>query len=396
MENKYEFFEHLSTCCGVGVSIVNLAGECQYATAALSDMSAVTRELFRVLDCEAVEQMALLYSVLQSRRYGGRNVFIAPSGFSYCSSPILGENGAMTTGAIAGPFLMVDHSEYFEIDFAPSCRQNGHSEKLYESSVSQIPYFDPSKVRALNELLFTVSTRSKKAVEINGIHIRIDALAFPLEKEGELLEAVSMGKSEVAARLLNDILGQVLFNSAGDIEVLRSRVFELIILLSNAAHKSGANANAIFGLKHEALRKIDAFSHVEGIIEWLCGITKRFGQHVFDLQGIGQTNVTRKAIDFMNVNYMNKITLQDIADSVFLSPTYFSKLFRDDTGLTPISFLTQVRINMAKKLLSKPHVNVSKVHEMVGFENQSYFSRVFKKIENQTPNDYRKKNHTVI
>ena len=81
--------------------------------------------------------------------------------------------------------------------------------------------------------------------------------------------------------------------------------------------------------------------------------------------------------------------VQDVADHVFLSASYFSKVFRDGTGQTPGEYITAVRVEAAKKLLRDPGVNLVEVSELVGFESQSYFTRVFKKATGGTPGKYR-------
>ena len=86
MDNKYTVFEHLAYACGVDVQVFNLTGEALFASR--SELCGFTAQLFELLNCADAERMSLLYSFYQARRFGGRYAFIAPSGLTYCASPI--------------------------------------------------------------------------------------------------------------------------------------------------------------------------------------------------------------------------------------------------------------------------------------------------------------------
>ena len=222
-----------------------------------------------------------------------------------------------------------------------------------------------------------------------------NTVSYLLEKEDELLASLSKGDTPVAKAALNDILGHILYYSGGDIEVLRLHVLELTVLLSRAALKGGANNEAIFGLKQGFLREINALSSQDDIIIWLHGVMQRFEQHVFIAASNKHPNVIRRAIAFIKHNFAKKMTLQDIADHVYMSPSYFSKVFKDETGQSPISFLTAYRIEESKRLLMDLSVNIIDIPEKVGFEGQSYYTRVFKRAEGMTPGQYRRSGRHV-
>ena len=217
-------------------------------------------------------------------------------------------------------------------------------------------------------------------------------MTYSILKESSLLDAISIGDEKTAGAILNDILGQILFNPGLNMETLRLRVFELTVLLSRAALKGGADINAIFGLNYSYLREIDALDTPEDAVLWLHDVTRRFARHVFDFSGSKHADVLHKAISYIKKNYAEKISLQDIADSIYLNVTYFSKIFKDETGQTPGNYITSIRIDASKRLLEDLAVAIVDIPEMVGFEGQSYFARVFKKMEGHTPAQYRRMN----
>lgn len=77
---------------------------------------------------------------------------------------------------------------------------------------------------------------------------------------------------------------------------------------------------------------------------------------------------------------MSNVTIQLLAEEVFLSPTYMCQFFKQETDETIIEYLTKVLIEKAKDLLKSPDLKIFVIAEMVGFENATYFTTVFKKI----------------
>ena len=99
-----------------------------------------------------------------------------------------------------------------------------------------------------------------------------------------------------------------------------------------------------------------------------------------------------RALAFIEENYANAITLDEVAEHVNLSPAYFSSVFKQELGKSFVEALNSFRIEQSKKLLADPLLNVSEVGYKVGFNDQSYFTRVFKKITGVTPTQWREHN----
>ena len=96
------------------------------------------------------------------------------------------------------------------------------------------------------------------------------------------------------------------------------------------------------------------------------------------------------AINYIDKNYMNKITLSDLAEMSHFSPIYFHKLFYDTTGVTPYDYVLDKRIEEAKQLLSITNIPISDIAVCCGYADQSYFGKVFKTATGKTPLRFRK------
>lgn len=115
-------------------------------------------------------------------------------------------------------------------------------------------------------------------------------------------------------------------------------------------------------------------------------------KHHEALLGFQSNNdVLKPGLDYIYANYAEDLTLENVATVCNISETYFSRLFKRETGLSFPMFVNEIRIDKAKDLLIKTDRPIMIISSDIGFEECAYFIRVFKKIVNMTPASYRKK-----
>lgn len=98
-----------------------------------------------------------------------------------------------------------------------------------------------------------------------------------------------------------------------------------------------------------------------------------------------------KALAYLDSNYMNITSLNDVAKHINLNKSYFSQIFKREIKENFTVYLTKLRIDKAKDLLSESDTKVYEVSSLVGIENYRYFSKVFKELTGLTPIEYRKR-----
>lgn len=91
----------------------------------------------------------------------------------------------------------------------------------------------------------------------------------------------------------------------------------------------------------------------------------------------------------MEEHYQEKLTLNKVADQIYVSQWHLSKLLNKQEGKNFSEILNQIRINKAKELLKDPALRIADIAEQVGFMDVAHFSRVFKKTAGVSPNEYR-------
>jgi len=364
------------------------------------------------IDCISVH----LYGSYQAERFGGKYVFFCPLGMVHWASPIT-IDGVMKGAILGGPVHMIEPEEFLIADIFRKYFDNEELSQAVGYSKS-IPVIGTEVVNSMSELLrmvaFYLSDTSrhqydvnqqaqKQAADISEYIQKLKKISrdgenispYPIEKEDELLSAISMGNKALSQKLLNEILGHIFFTSGNDFELIRARVLELVVLLSRAALKGGAEIEQIFGLNYQYLNQIHSIMNLEELTLWLSMIMERFTDYVFNLTNVKNKDVIFKSIDYISKNYMKKITLEDVAAHVYLSPSYFSKIFKEEMDVNFNAYLNYVRIEMSKKLLLDPSISMVEVSNLVGFEDQSYFSKVFKKMTGLNPKKYRESRGSI-
>ncbi len=102
-----------------------------------------------------------------------------------------------------------------------------------------------------------------------------------------------------------------------------------------------------------------------------------------------QLKVTQMMEEYVEANYMYDISMQDAAKAINYSETYFSKLFKQCFHKNFTTYLTEFRVEEAKRQLQQPTVNVKDVGKAVGYGDSNYFTKVFRRITGMSPTEYR-------
>lgn len=104
-----------------------------------------------------------------------------------------------------------------------------------------------------------------------------------------------------------------------------------------------------------------------------------------------KSGIVKEIIHYMYSHYMEKITLESLAKIMYLSPVYISKIFKDETGDSPINYLIKIRLSKAKELLTPDNEDSIKViASQVGYDDVYHFSKLFKKYYGISPLYYKK------
>ncbi len=102
-----------------------------------------------------------------------------------------------------------------------------------------------------------------------------------------------------------------------------------------------------------------------------------------------------EAIAFIDQNFQNDISVEEIADNCGLNRSYFSKIFKEAVGRTPQAFLLHYRMTKAAELLKLTQLSISDISKAVGYDNPLHFSRAYKNVYGVSPRDWRNENRQI-
>jgi two-component system, response regulator YesN len=404
--------EHLLTynrATGISCTVINESGDTVYSEGECPKYCLKFQELMGE-KCPCGQ--AHLYASKQSEKLGEPYVFFCPSGLVHWTSPVVTKG--IFKGALIGGPVQMDIADEYMIDQIIRANDFSISQKgILKAYLASVPIVDTERVRHLSNMLYilakdimaeesrVLSERKRFYAEQAAISENIQYIKeresrehissyYPVELEKELVSRVKMGDKKGSKTILNELLGHVLFNSGNNMEIIKARVLELTVVLSRAAVEGGGNLEMVFGLNLKHLQQISDINTVEELCEWIIKVLERFTDSMFNVENISNYHVIQKAIGYINKNSMNNISLDTVADYVYLSPSYFSRLFKKEMGINFIDYLNKVRVEESKKYLAEAKMSLSDIAHIVGFTDQSYYTKVFKKIEGMSPGQYRK------
>jgi AraC-like DNA-binding protein/ligand-binding sensor protein len=354
------------------------------------------------------ELRAQLYGAYQAERFGGKYIHLCSHSLLHWVAPIA-TDGALCAAFVGGPAMVVEDSEIVA-DLLASGRLPRGKEEEARALLAALPRVAPRRATSLAEILADIAAiaggaapvRLEAARQREEQQARIseyiqemkekrdpDAPSYPIEKEYELLNAISRGDKPESQRLLNEILGYIFFSSGQNPAVIRARVLELVVLISRAALDGGADVDRIFDLDFTYLNQIQKMRSVDDIAHWLSRVMVRFTDLVFNLADVKHADVMMKALKHINARFTEPITLDEVAAAVSLSPTYFSKIWNEEMKCRFTAWLNKLRVERAKLLLRTTDTALVEIAVLLGYDDQSYFTKVFKKLVGQSPGRYR-------
>jgi len=143
---------------------------------------------------------------------------------------------------------------------------------------------------------------------------------------------------------------------------------------------------------NSSYKKIIMSDSVKNIGDIFENYIKELKSEILKISGERHRSIIEQAKDYIDGSLALDINLNIAAEKFYLSPCYFSYLFKKEMGINFNEFLIKKRIERSKYLLKNVKKNVSDVALEVGYKDSSYFSVVFKKRVGMSPRDYRNLN----
>ncbi len=220
-------------------------------------------------------------------------------------------------------------------------------------------------------------------------------LEYPFELENQLILKTKIGDTETAIEILKELLDTIAALESGELDAIKIKFLGIYAVLA----RNIANQDPLFhdsmDLDYQDMHRLDhamtfneLFQVAASFIEFCCNKAILYS---YD----GESDTLKKALKIINANFSTKINLEEIAGQIHVNTSYLSYLFKLEMGLSFTEYVNTLRINTAKNLLMKTNMSIIDISLQSGFSDQSYFTKVFKKIEVCTPKEYRSSKNLV-
>ena len=173
--------------------------------------------------------------------------------------------------------------------------------------------------------------------------------------------------------------------SREDVEI---KILELVMDAERRAFFAGTMKYNIND-RRSYIRELQSCSDMESLRNWFLDKTREICTKMEDSKEKEAVSVIDRAKAYIDENFRRDISLDDVSREVDISPYYFSKLFKQETGKNFIEYLTEIRLKNARELLQNSQLSIKEICVQSGYGDPNYFSRIFKKYEGVTPSEFR-------
>jgi AraC-like DNA-binding protein/ligand-binding sensor protein len=333
---------------------------------------------------------------------GGVYIYACKLGFSFWTSPLYA--GFRYAGSlVSGQVLAVSRKEAIE-RFRSSF---GTPKEKTISLLSAVPEKSHEEINALAGLLMICAgklsiyprnnspvlprTSGKKTAEKTTETVqenRDKNRAQFQEKERMLLAALRRGDMKAVQKSLDELLDMIQKTGNMDFIAIKYKLIEQAASLSRSAGNPGNIENY-----DRCLGRLQDSANIDELRENLRLYIEYIGTEIFSFRGLRHACALRKAERFIWGNYTRKISLGEIAAASGLSAPYFSSIFKEERGINLSSYLNQLRVEKAAGLLEETGFSLAQIAEACGFEDQNWFSKIFKSRMGMSPGKFREQGH---
>ena len=320
----------------------------------------------------------------ESLRLDAPYVYTCPTGFIYWTSPLY-RNGRYAGALTAGQVLLQGINTPGE-KTAGKVPKKSHDEIQDMSLLLGVCAKEISETKEESGEMIDFKTPTKKSQPSS----KEESAEIQLEEERALLAAFRRGDNETGSLILKKLMNKVIEANAEDKDIIQLQAIELMVIFSRAAAipdvsvSDGTLENNI-----RYLKRIQESKSPEELVNNLNFIAKSMAGNIFSFQGIRHASVLLKAERYIWENYTRKISLEEIAKASGLSAPYFCTVFKEEMGENLSNYLNRLRVEKAAALLTETGKPLNEIAGLCGFEDQSWFSKIFKNFTGMSPGKYR-------
>ncbi len=251
-------------------------------------------------------------------------------------------------------------------------------------------------VRSLNEVMESYNEALDSLTATTGTVAHADDLPigcdyeenYPIEIEKSIFESIEKGDLNTVLSSTNQFFDWMIENYAEFPMDIKLKALEFVLWGEHLAYQSAGKLYH-FRSRQDYLPDILSYDNYEQLRNWFTEKMAQACRNIMTRKEQQSSSVIDRAKDYISTHYNRDISLDDVSREVDISPYYFSKIFKDETGENFIEYLTNIRITKAKELLQTSDMSMKEICGSVGYADPNYFSRTFKKNVGVTPTEFK-------
>ena len=221
------------------------------------------------------------------------------------------------------------------------------------------------------------------------------AIHNTMELEEWMLSCVEHGRTEdIGAMFRNPAMGRAGTMATDVLRQQKNLIICTATLVTRAAIRGGLDRETAFALSDLYIQKAELMADVVDLTRLNAQMVLDFTKRVeAEKCGIRHSELLRKVREYVIHHIEESITTDALAKLCGMNRTYLCKLFAEETGMTASQYVTNIKVEEAKRLMDITPKTITEIAAYLGYSSQSHFQRVFKKHTGMTPGEYRNKQH---
>lgn len=221
--------------------------------------------------------------------------------------------------------------------------------------------------------------------------INLDIMEKRYAYENELMAAVSQGNLQKAELMMSNFSLIAFENRVPDrLRNIKNYCIIMNTLFRKAAQNGGVHPVYLDKTSSELAKKIEGLQSLAEVTELMPEILRRYCRLVKHHSVKNYSPLVQKAVILIDGDINGDLSLSEIARKNNVSPSYFSALFKKETGYTLIEYVNSKRVDYAKYLLKNTNLQVQTIAQHCGILDFHYFCRIFKKFTGKTPTEFKR------
>ncbi|WAA12229.1 AraC family transcriptional regulator [Fervidibacillus halotolerans] len=215
----------------------------------------------------------------------------------------------------------------------------------------------------------------------------------PFQLEEKLVNAIQLGNTEEAIAALKEInkLERAKL-AAHEVRSVKNSLIASCTLFTRAIIRGGVHPEIAYNLSDVLIRKIEQLNDVDQLNQFEIDMVYSFIHTLKSEQTPNYKSIVNKTIAYIHENILKDLSLQTIAEELYVSPSYLSTTFKKETGTTLTDYINRKRMEESKYFLLHTDLSISDIAHLFHFCNQSYYTNLFKKITGMTPKQFKEFN----